>query len=189
MRSESNDRRVRRTKKLLKNGLIQLMQTKPAKDISVRELSDLVDINRGTFYLYYRDIYDMLLQIENELFENIENIIKKHLDNFETYDALLFLTELLTFVKENSDLFKLLLGKNGDILFQQRLGTVVRENYRCVIQEIKGSMLEVDFDYRYSFAVFGGIGLIHYWLERGCSEPVENLAASAAHMIENLMKT
>ena len=54
------DRRVRKTKKLLLDGLTQLMQTKDVSEISVKELSDLVDINRGTFYLHYRDIFDML---------------------------------------------------------------------------------------------------------------------------------
>ena len=58
------DRRVRKTKKQLRQGLTQLLQTKNINEISVRELSDLVDINRGTFYLHYRDIYDLLDQIE-----------------------------------------------------------------------------------------------------------------------------
>ena len=55
---KKEDRRVRRTKKLLSQGLIELMQQKQVKDITVRELADLVDVNRGTFYLYYRDIFD-----------------------------------------------------------------------------------------------------------------------------------
>ena len=63
MTEKKEDRRVRRTKKLLTQGLIQLMQEKQIKDITVRELADLVDVNRGTFYLYYRDIFDMLEQI------------------------------------------------------------------------------------------------------------------------------
>ena len=49
---KKEDRRVRRTKKLLSQGLIELMQQKQVKDITVRELADLVDVNRGTFYLY-----------------------------------------------------------------------------------------------------------------------------------------
>ena len=42
------DRRVRKTKALLQQGLIRLMREKDVKDISVKELSDLADINRGT---------------------------------------------------------------------------------------------------------------------------------------------
>lgn len=43
------ERRVRRTRAMILAGFIQLMQQKPVKDISVRELADLVDINRSTF--------------------------------------------------------------------------------------------------------------------------------------------
>lgn len=58
------DRRVRKTKRQLRQALTQLLQQKPIKDITVREIADLVDINRGTFYLHYKDVYDMLEQIE-----------------------------------------------------------------------------------------------------------------------------
>ena len=64
MADAKTDRRVRRTKALLLQGLMQLMETKDVKDISVKELSDLADINRGTFYLHYSDVYDMLAQLE-----------------------------------------------------------------------------------------------------------------------------
>ena len=69
MNEKKMDSRVRRTKKLLREGLAQLMQEKSVKKISVRELSDLVEINRGTFYLHYKDIFDLVKEIEDELFE------------------------------------------------------------------------------------------------------------------------
>ena len=75
---KKEDRRVRRTKKLLSQGLIELMQQKQVKDITVRELADLVDVNRGTFYLYYRDIFDMLERLEEELFEQLNAVILAH---------------------------------------------------------------------------------------------------------------
>ena len=58
--AHKEDRRVKRTKKQLEKSLIQLLETKPIQDITVRELTELADINRGTFYLYYRDIFDMV---------------------------------------------------------------------------------------------------------------------------------
>ena len=75
---KKEDRRVRRTKKLLSQGLIELMQQKQVKDITVRELADLVDVNRGTFYLYYRDFFDMLERLEEELFEQLNAVILAH---------------------------------------------------------------------------------------------------------------
>ena len=182
MSENSNDRRVRRTKKLMREGLMQLMQTKPVKDISVKELSDLVDINRGTFYLYYRDIFDMVRTLENELFESIGEIIVRFTDSAEQPGILAFFTALLLFVRENSSLFKLLIGPNGDSQFSQRLSDIVRENYRMKLHATKTDIDETEFNHKYSFAIFGLIGLIHYWLQQDCAEPVESLAATATDM-------
>ena len=54
------DRRVRKTKTQLENGLAGLLREKAINEITVTELTERVDINRSTFYLHYRDIYDMM---------------------------------------------------------------------------------------------------------------------------------
>ena len=50
------NRSVRTTKKKLYNALIQLLQEKDLREITVRELSGLAGISRGTFYCHYADI-------------------------------------------------------------------------------------------------------------------------------------
>lgn len=75
MECKREDRRIRRTKRLLIQALTKLMQQKQVNEITVKELTDLADINRGTFYLYYKDIFDMLEKIENEFFGKLEGII------------------------------------------------------------------------------------------------------------------
>ena len=49
MNDNNLDSRVRRTKRLLRQGLTELLKQKSIKKITVRELSELIDINRGTF--------------------------------------------------------------------------------------------------------------------------------------------
>lgn len=182
MKDESKDRRVRRTKRLLREGLIQLMQQKPVRDISVKELSELIDINRGTFYLYYRDIFDMVQQLENELFEEIDFIIVQHAGKRSKEAISAFFTDLLLLIKENSICFKLLISPNGDSQFLERLNSTIREKYRTTLRKTKDDSPASEFDHKYSFAIFGLIGLIHYWLQQDCAEPVESLAATATDM-------
>ena len=59
MNSPADDRRVRKTKKALRQGLVSLLEKKNLKDVTVRELTDAVDLHRGTFYVHYRDIYEL----------------------------------------------------------------------------------------------------------------------------------
>ena len=67
------DRRVRRTREQLKRALTQLLLEKPVREITVRELTDRADVNRGTFYAHYTDLYDMLEQMENEAIGECES--------------------------------------------------------------------------------------------------------------------
>ena len=75
---EKMDRRVRKTRALLLQGLVKMLETHDIQDISVKELTELVDINRGTFYLHYDDIYDMLHKIEDEMFLEFNEIMEQN---------------------------------------------------------------------------------------------------------------
>ena len=74
--AEKVDRRVRKTKMQLRQGLARLMQKKSIKEITVKELVDEVDINRSTFYLHYTDIYQMLEKIEEEAMVDIREAME-----------------------------------------------------------------------------------------------------------------
>ena len=69
------DRRIRKTKRLLKQGLCALMQEKDFHTITVKELTDYTDLNRGTFYLHYTDIYDLLEKIEDEVLGEFQAMV------------------------------------------------------------------------------------------------------------------
>ena len=75
---KKTDRRVRKTKTQLRNGLAMLMKEKSVGEITVKELVDQVDINRSTFYLHYPDISGLLHEIENDLAEEMERAIREH---------------------------------------------------------------------------------------------------------------
>lgn len=51
------NRSVRQTKQRLYEALIHLLQQKSLREITVRELTELAGISRGTFYFHYADIY------------------------------------------------------------------------------------------------------------------------------------
>ena len=181
---KKEDRRVRRTKKLLSQALTQLLQEKQAKEITVKELTDLADMNRGTFYLYYRDIFDMLEKIEDSLFSSLDAIMARHEEEAASAKTKPLLLDLFTFIEENQEICRVLLSANGDMNFLHRLNEVVREKCRIAWVSLqKDQTAEEEFDYHYSFVVFGCAGLIRAWLNRGCSESAVHMAELADSMI------
>ena len=64
---EKVDKRIRRTKKILTEALIDILKEKNVEDITVSELAKRADVTRTTFYQYYRDPVDMLEQLQLSL--------------------------------------------------------------------------------------------------------------------------
>ncbi|MDI6619761.1 MAG: TetR/AcrR family transcriptional regulator C-terminal domain-containing protein [Clostridiales bacterium] len=183
MGNKNADRRIRKTKKLLRQGLTELLEKKSAKDITVRELSERVDINRGTFYLHYKDIFDMIEQIEMEMFRDFHDVLAKHPLKSLNGKPLPMLIDVFRFVAENSDMCKALIGKNGDIAFINRLKDVVKDRCLNDWMEIFDTGKSQNFGYFYSFIVSGCIGLLQNWLENGLKESPEYMASLAEQMI------
>ena len=180
---KKEDRRVRRTKKLLTQALTQLLQEKQINEITVKELTDLADMNRGTFYLYYKDMFDMLEKIEDGMFEALDAIISLHEHDDVSQQTKPILLDLFDFIEENQEMCRVLLSPHGDMSFLHRLNEVVREKCLKAWPDIRKEKGEADFDYHYSFVVFGCAGVIRAWVNRNCQESSEKMAEMAYGMI------
>ena len=65
------DLREKKTKRSIKNAFIKLRSNKPLERITIKELVDLAEISKSTFYLHYKDIYDLSDYLQKELIQNI----------------------------------------------------------------------------------------------------------------------
>ncbi len=61
------DLRIERTKRNIINAFIELRAKRPIEKITVKELAEAAVINKATFYLHYKDIYDLSDQLEDEV--------------------------------------------------------------------------------------------------------------------------
>lgn len=75
MKSTKNDHRTRMTKLLIRRAFTELLRQKPIQDISIRELCAVAGINRGTFYLHYKDIYHLRDEIEEEMMADFQQAL------------------------------------------------------------------------------------------------------------------
>lgn len=183
MREKKLDRRIRKTKRQLRQGLAKLMLEKSINEITVKELTDLVDINRGTFYLHYRDIYDMVHQIEMEIMTEFQALLDGHAEDRLQETLLPLFTAIYTYLAENADLCAVFLGENGDIAFVEKLKELVRDKcFRSWSIQYSGTDPR-KFECFYAFVVSGHIGLIQNWLATGMQESPAEMAALAEDIV------
>lgn len=183
MGTELIDRRIRKTRKQLKDCLISLLKTKRIQDITVRELTEMADLNRGTFYLHYKDVFDLLEQTETELLGKLNSVIQKHRAEELLDRPFNIFHEVYTLVYENASLVEILLGENGDLNFLNRLKQIMRDKCLHDWMEVFRAGNPAIFDAYFSFIVSGCVGLVQYWLKTGMKETPQQLARLTEQVI------
>lgn len=181
VRKES--RSVLRTQNLLKNGLTDLMKQKPLQKITVKELTDYVNLNRGTFYLHYKDIFDLMDQIENTLLQNFEEINQTHKVVEMNGHPYPLLRDLFVFLKENAEFTRILIIDNRDQNFVDKIKNILRNRCMTDWHYLFSDYSEQKSELYASYVVYGCIGLIENWLRNGLRETPEELASYADDVI------
>lgn len=185
----NKDRRIRKTKDVLKKSLIILMQEKSINSITVKELCEKADINRGTFYLHYKDVFHMLSEIEKELFEEFQDMILSYEISPDKIETKPILKDIFTFIAKNSDFCIVILCERGDMAFMKKIVSVIYEKGYSDWSNILKKNDKDLFDKYYSFILYGAIGLIDYWLKNGLRESPEYMAMLTENIILNGLKS
>ncbi|MBR5409940.1 MAG: TetR/AcrR family transcriptional regulator [Clostridia bacterium] len=168
------DRRVKRTKKALRDCLFRLLETKTADEITVKELTAMADINRSTFYFYYRDIDDMIMQIQDEIYSVFERDVIMTAESFGTAnDFVQYLTRYLRFCTENERIVKFVMSNDP----KNNLAKRIKSALLRVIPDSTKVFREGDPKrYLTAYAVAGFWELILAWMYEGMVIEPEEMA-------------
>ena len=193
MRSFYNDERVIKTKKLIKTALSELIQEKGFDHVSITDLTQRANINRGTFYLHYQDKYDLLEKFENEVLDDINTNAENYIKSIKDIDFLgedfsneikPFINKIFTYIKENYIIMKVILGPKSDMRFQNKIKKALNilltekgwDNY------FDSQNTFVSKDYFISYLLSAHIGVIRQWIDSGMNESAENMAEMISKM-------
>ena len=165
---EKMDRRVRKTRALLLQGLVKMMENHDIQDISVKELTELVDINRGTFYLHYDDIYDMLHKVEDEMFREFNEIMEQEPLGF------------FRFLDRHRDLARVMIGPHGDLTFVNRLKDQIKKR---TLRFLESAQSDANYEYLCSFIITGCVGVVETWLKEVTPQSPEEMAGILGTML------
>lgn len=178
------DRRVIKTRRQLKKGLAALMKEKSVNQITVKELVEEVDINRSTFYLHFKDIQDLLREIEENMEAQIKRAIEEHPIVSGNENAFYFIEDMFRVLDEKREISKALIGPNGDMGFIHRIERIIKENSRGTLEKMFPGKKE-DLKYFYAFCLSGCLGLVKVWLNEGEEKSPEEMAQMTFNMIAN----
>lgn len=113
-----------RSRRLIKTALADLLLEKSLDKITVTDVVQRAEINRGTFYAHYRDISDVLDQIIDETFFHIRDALFAQPHNIEAVPHVL-LTRVQAILEEDVDLYKKIVNSGAFPLLQEQLVRLV----------------------------------------------------------------
>ena len=167
------DRRIKYTKKTIKDTLLSLLNTKEINKITVSEICKIADINRATFYRYYLDVYDLLEQIQNEFVLELKNTYYNKKSNITISS---FTLEFLDVFQNNKDLVKVLFNTKNNINFLNEILELAysecKNKWKLDIPDLSNK----NIDYAAVFIFNGGLGVINYWIKNDFNKSSEEIA-------------
>ena len=166
------DKRILNTKKKLTNALLEILKDKNIKDITVLELCKKANINRTTFYKYYKDVDDLVITIEDSLLSDLEKYIVDIKRNY-----LISITgKIIETIANRKEIYTRLLGENGDHTFLNKILSLVYNQSITEWQKLLRKATKDDLEKIYSFIVDGTIGIVNDWIKNNCQEEPSNVA-------------
>lgn len=182
---KKTDRRVRRTRRLLRDACISLILEKGYSAVTVEEIAERADVGRTTFYMHYRDKDDLFVnsisRMSEELYEQILPLIFSQGGTIGQMPVLM----IFQHAEANADLYRVILNGAGN---GQGLQQLRQDLTRYVQRVLEAEVVQHDLSPSVPVEVIGQsfvgslIGLVHWWLEQGCPYPAEEVT----HMLRQL---
>ena len=183
--NNKEDRRVRKTKKALREGLVELLQEKSIQNITVKELTDRADIHRSTFYANFKDVYDLYAHMEDTIIQEIGDIVAGD----HTFKPSLFYNSLLEYINRNRQVSRLFFGGNINATFYERLTGLFKDScIDCWSKEYNVASVPSEIEYYVQFCLSGGLGVIGLWVSRDFEYPLETLVNMLTDIDSNVGK-
>lgn len=175
------DRRQQKTKQALLDALLTCIQAKGLDHVTVTDLANEANINRGTFYLHYQDVRHMV----NHIIEEKVDEFRSHMRLIDPIEHQIYnsnnapyphIVSVLEFINRDRYLFKVILGPKGDPSYQQYFKNILLimllEKFKVEVQNGKNPPVPVHYLIQYMTSAV--IGMIMYWIENDLpEEPVE----------------
>jgi AcrR family transcriptional regulator len=184
------DRRTNRTRRALREALLELILEKGFEAVTVEDITDRADLGRTTFYLHYKDKEDLLLenarQLVDDLISRLSGVplsawnLGPHASHVELEAGNPI---LLTFqhIANNASLYRVILRGEGSYTSTRRLRQIIVEATHKIVQLISAKD-ELVFEPRMPLDMFlnylagAWIGIVYWWLENDLPCPAEEMA-------------
>lgn len=173
--NQTVDPRVRKTKRAIRNAFAKLLSEKEIDTITIREVSELSEINRKTFYRYYRGIYQVVDEIEDEVVNAFENVLNDVDMNTALEDPYRIFEGLTSIIDTDIVFYGHLLSMQKNASLASKITAVLKEKTKqAMIRQLTIEEKLADVILEYVSA--GMIAVYRQWFLSGNRDSVKTIS-------------
>ncbi len=177
------DRRIHKTREAIIEAFVGLMAEKNFEQITINEIAERADVNRGTVYLHYTDKFDLLDQcIETHLMQMFESCLGEETTHFPSKTSVLHTFEYLG---QHAFLYSTLLVNKGIPAFRNRLMAMIQQR---ISEEfaIRGSNGDMNKEMLVQFLASGIVGVVEWWITHSMPCPATEVVDQLWSLLERI---
>ncbi|WP_256256355.1 TetR/AcrR family transcriptional regulator [Paenibacillus sp. BC26] len=172
---------------MLRDALIDLLEEKGLEAITIRDLMQQAGLHRSTFYLHYRDKYDLLELSKEDMLNEILGIVNdidpiqlmKHAARNEPDPVFQKLFEFFTL---HAIFFKVLLGPKGDPAYPIQIRSIMEKLIYSKLSIIQSEQIAMPREYIIAYLASANLGVIQHWLAHGMQISTREMALLITRM-------
>lgn len=157
------DRRIAKSQVAIKNAVTKLISEKSFDDITIQDIADRADVNRGTIYLHYTDKYDLLDKMIEEHMNNLRDLCRSAAEmtftegNYVWYE----------YFEQNYLFFSTMLASKGAPYFRSRFLNLVVEEFKADVNNNSGKNDGLNEEVILQFFGSAIVGSVEWWFKNG----------------------
>jgi len=172
------DRRVKRTRRLLRDALLELIVEKGYDAVTVQDITDKADLARATFYLHFKDKEELLFTSMSEIYANLlENLEPVEGDAYAEAGVSMANPADFEHVAQYAPFYKVMLGEHGSMAFIVQMRAFLAEvMQQRILIPLYGDNPPFPLDFMAHYLAGAQIGMIAWWLENDMPHSAEEMA-------------
>jgi AcrR family transcriptional regulator len=185
MESKKVDRRVRRSRRMFREAMRELIMEKSFEKITVKEITERAGLQRATFYLHYQTKEDLLRNVLAETFGTLVDQ-NRDIDATDTIggrthtDAYL---EMFEHVAENAALYQQLVSGRGKALAYEQIREYLVDVVLTSLSAVDDNALELPREVMAQYIAGAELSLIVWWLNAGMPYTTQQMAEMSHRLV------
>ncbi|MEC0168059.1 TetR/AcrR family transcriptional regulator [Paenibacillus graminis] len=177
------DRRVARTREAISKAFLELFSEKKFSQITIHDISERANVNRGTFYLHYTDKYDLLDQCIEEHLKQLLTFCSHNKSREGITTLASELKPVFEFLETNFLFFSAMLQNQRTEVFRERLLEFVSANIKEELDSQKADTLIIH-ELNAQFMASAFVGIVEYWIRNNMPHPPQYMAEQMWRLFE-----